>query len=111
MGHAGETGSGRCGPGPVLEGAQASVTRGAGLAEAWLLVEAPQLHQQLLDEVLGTGQGALTPRGGVGAPAQPSPSDPRPSFSCFLSAGWGGREVREGERRWRQRRMSGEKNR
>lgn len=36
--------SGRQGPGPVLEGAQASVTGGTGLAEAGLLVEALQLH-------------------------------------------------------------------
>ena len=45
-------------PGQVLEGAQAAVTGGAGLAETWLLVEASKLHQQLLDEVLRTGQGS-----------------------------------------------------
>lgn len=72
VGHTGERGSGWRDPGPVLEGAQASVTRGAGLVETWLLVEAPQLHQQLLDEVLRTGQSAETMgRGGGPCPAQP----------------------------------------
>lgn len=51
-GHRGKRGSGRCSPGPVREGAQTSVAGRAGLAEAWLLVEASQLHQQLLDKVL-----------------------------------------------------------
>lgn len=42
-------------PGLVLSGTQAAVIRGTGLGEARLLVEAPQLCQQLLDEVLRTG--------------------------------------------------------
>lgn len=85
--------SGRQGPGRVLEGAQASVTRGAGLAEAWLLVEASQLHQQLLDEVLRIGWRVLRTGGGVGwgpalpSPAQPSPSDLSPSFYFQVSEG------------------------
>lgn len=82
--------SGRQGPGPVLEGAQASVAGGAGLAEAGLLVEASQLHQQLLDEVLRTGWRVLRTGGGVGpCPAQPSPSDLTPSFYFQVSErGW-----------------------
>lgn len=56
-GHRGQRGSGPRSPGSVLEGAQAAVTGGAGLAEAWLLVKASQLHQQLLDEVLRTRRG------------------------------------------------------
>lgn len=73
-GHRGKRRSGRCGPGPVREGAQASVTGGAGLAEAWLLVEASQLHQQLLDEVLRTGWRIL--KTGKGRSSLPSPPQP-----------------------------------
>ena len=37
--------------------AAAAATEGAGLAESWLLVEASQLRQKLLDKVLRTGRG------------------------------------------------------
>lgn len=51
-----EARSGWRSPGPILERAQTAVPGRAGRAEARLLVEPSELPQQLLDEVLRTGQ-------------------------------------------------------
>lgn len=75
----GKRGSGWCGVGPVRAGAKASVTGRAGLAEAWLLVEASQLHQELLDKFLRTGWRMLRTWGGGGAPCPALPSPAQPS--------------------------------
>ena len=48
-------------------------------------MEASQLRQQLLDEVLRTGEGAENTGSGGSAPGQPRPSDPGPLF-FLLSA-------------------------
>lgn len=58
-GGGGRPGSGGRSRRAVLQGAWAAFIRGAGLAETRLLVEASQLGQQLLDEVLRAGSGVL----------------------------------------------------
>lgn len=77
---------------------------GAGLTEAWLLVEASQLRQKLLDKVLRTGEGAENTGMGGGTPlASSQPFHLGPLFSRPLASERKEVEVRRGRgSRWRR---------
>lgn len=83
-------GSGVSSPGSVLEGAEAAIVGGAGLAEAGLPVEALKLCQQLLDEVLRQGGGAENMGTSRGHPLPlSSPVPDLGASSCSLIVGLG----------------------